>query len=66
MVMLIRFRALPNNQMRFIDDYLKRGKPILGLRNAVHAFKLNVRSFDSGYEHYVNYYNEECLAGGLW
>jgi hypothetical protein len=56
MVMLIRFRALPDNQMQFIDDYLKSGKPILGMRTATHAFNFDECSFKSSYEHYGNYY----------
>jgi len=38
MVMFTRFRALPDAQMKFIDDYLKSGKPVIGLRTATHAF----------------------------
>jgi hypothetical protein len=33
-----RFRELPDQQMKYIDDYLKAGKPIIGLRTATHAF----------------------------
>ena len=43
MIILTRFRALPDVQMRYIDDYLKSGKPVLGMRTATHAFK-----FDTG------------------
>jgi len=32
-----RFRNLPDDQMREIDDYLKSGRPVLGLRTATHA-----------------------------
>ena len=38
MVMFTRFRALPDEQMKFIDDYLQSGKPVIGLRTATHAF----------------------------
>ncbi|SEK19086.1 ThuA domain-containing protein [Parapedobacter koreensis] len=38
MVMFTRFRELPPDQMRYIDDYLKAGKPVVGLRTATHAF----------------------------
>ena len=30
MVMFTRFRALPDEQMKFIDDYLQSGKPVIG------------------------------------
>ncbi len=59
MVMLIRFRALPDNQMRFIDDYLKSGKPVLGMRTSTHAFNFDVRSSESSYKHYGNYCNDK-------
>ena len=67
-VMLIRFRALPDNQMQFIDDYLKCAKPVLGMRTETHAFNFNMRSSESSYKHYSNYYNEKtdwqgALAG---
>lgn len=38
MVMFLRFRELPDEQMRHIVDYVNSGKPILGLRTATHAF----------------------------
>ncbi len=33
-----RFRELPDNQMKFIDQYVQAGKPIIALRTATHAF----------------------------
>lgn len=38
MVIFVRFRELPDSQMKYIDEYVKAGKPILGLRVATHAF----------------------------
>ncbi|WP_026954964.1 ThuA domain-containing protein [Algoriphagus vanfongensis] len=38
MIMLIRFRELPDEQSRYIEDFLKAGKPIIGLRTSTHAF----------------------------
>ncbi|MEC3879032.1 ThuA domain-containing protein [Parapedobacter sp. 10938] len=38
MVIFTRFRELPPEQMRYIDDYLMAGKPVIGLRTATHAF----------------------------
>jgi type 1 glutamine amidotransferase len=40
MVIATRFRDLPDEQMKEIDDYLKAGKPVVGLRTATHAFKI--------------------------
>ncbi len=38
MIMLIRFRELPDEQSQHIEDYLKAGKPVIGLRTSTHAF----------------------------
>ena len=38
MVIATRFRRLPDVQMREIDDYLRRGGPVVGMRTATHAF----------------------------
>jgi type 1 glutamine amidotransferase len=40
MVMLLRFRDLPDTQMKHIVDYVESGRPIVGLRTATHAFNL--------------------------
>ena len=39
MVLFTRFRELPDNQMKYIDEYIKAGKPVIGLRTATHAFR---------------------------
>ncbi|MFT4637464.1 MAG: hypothetical protein ACI8T1_000773 [Verrucomicrobiales bacterium] len=38
MMMFLRFQALPDEQMKHIDAYLKRGLPVMGLRTSTHAF----------------------------
>lgn len=38
MVIAARFRELPDAQMKYIDEYVKSGKPVVGLRTATHAF----------------------------
>ena len=40
MVMLLRFRDLPDRQMKHIVDYVESGRPMIGLRTATHAFDL--------------------------
>lgn len=55
MIIATRFRQLPDNQMKWIDEYLKQGKPVIGLRTATHAFNYNKES-KSVYKHYG--YNE--------
>jgi hypothetical protein len=37
-VMLLRFRELPDDQMKHFVDFLNSGKPILALRTSTHAF----------------------------
>lgn len=38
MVMFLRFRELPDSQMKHIIDYTNSGKPIIGLRTSTHVF----------------------------
>lgn len=44
MIVFLRFRDLPDAQMKFIADYVASGKPIIGIRTATHSFNLNSRS----------------------
>src|SRR5437660_10285920 len=37
-VMALRFRELPDEQMKHFVDYLNAGKPIIALRTSTHAF----------------------------
>lgn len=38
MVVFLRFRDLPDEQMQHFVDYVESGRPIVGLRTATHAF----------------------------
>ncbi len=58
MIIFTRFRALPDDQMKFIDEYLKNGKPVIGIRTSTHAFHFKEDDI-SNYRHYGNYYNGE-------
>jgi hypothetical protein len=58
MVIFTRFRALPDAQMKWIDDYLKSGRPVLGIRTATHAFNFTDKDTRSSFHHYGNYNNE--------
>jgi hypothetical protein len=40
LVMLIRFRDLPDEEMKLIADYVESGRPIVALRTSTHAFNL--------------------------
>jgi len=53
MVIATRFRNLPEEQMKHIDDYLRAGKPVIGLRTATHAFNIPKTK---AYAHYGNGY----------
>jgi type 1 glutamine amidotransferase len=37
-VFFLRWRRLPEEQVKHIDDYLKSGKPVMGFRTSTHAF----------------------------
>ncbi|MGE5609099.1 MAG: hypothetical protein ACM359_07580, partial [Bacillota bacterium] len=38
MILFLRFRDLPDDQMKYILDYTNSGKPIMALRTATHSF----------------------------
>jgi hypothetical protein len=40
MIIATRFRNLPDEQMEYIDEYVKAGKPVIGMRTATHAFNM--------------------------
>ncbi len=39
-VIFLRFRDLPDGQMKHVAEYVESGKPMIGLRTATHAFNL--------------------------
>ena len=57
MILFTRFRDLPNKQMQYFENYLQKGKPIIAIRTATHAF--NVKDSLSNYQHWGNYYKGE-------
>lgn len=44
MIVHTRFRDLPDEQMRHIDDYIRSGRPVIGIRAAVAAFRIPDKS----------------------
>ena len=56
MVIATRFRDLPDEQMKPIDDYLNRGGPVIGMRTATHAFNIGK---GKAYSHYSFRYKGE-------
>jgi len=53
MIIATRFRQPPDEQMKHIDDYLKRGGAVLGMRTATHGFNMS----GGKYVHYKNGFN---------
>ena len=53
----LRFRDLPDDQMRHIDTYLQSGKPVIGVRTSTHAFRIQ----SGTYQHYSYEYNGDKM-----
>ena len=54
MVLFLRFRELPDVQMKPIVAFVESGKPILGIRTATHSFQYK-RNKKSPYAHYTSF-----------
>ncbi|HEY1169749.1 MAG TPA: ThuA domain-containing protein [Verrucomicrobiae bacterium] len=61
-VMLFRFRELPDDKMKYFVDYYLSGKPIIALRTSTHAFNYGKDS-TSIYKHYG--WNNSTWKGGF-
>ena len=53
-IMLTRFRHWPDDKMKHFDDYVKAGKPIIGLRTSTHAFNNDKNSAFAKYAYNAN------------
>lgn len=62
MIIATRFRNLPDEQMKYIVEYVESGKPIIGLRTATHAFNLDGKS---AYRKYTWNHNGPAWRGGF-
>ena len=60
MIIATRFRHLPDDQMKYVADYVESGKPVIGLRTATHAF-----NGGGTYARYSNGSNAEGWKGGF-
>ncbi|MEM7387970.1 MAG: ThuA domain-containing protein, partial [Verrucomicrobiota bacterium] len=60
MMIATRFRK-PAEGMNFVDDYLAKGKPVIGLRTATHGFN----GLSGKYARYNNGYGGEEWKGGF-
>jgi hypothetical protein len=71
MIIATRFRNLPDEQMKFIVDYVEAGKPVIGMRTATHAFnnggsKLYRKyTWDNGDKDYKRGFGKQVL-GETW
>lgn len=57
LILFTRFRALPDSQMQYFENYLLSGKPIIGIRTATHAF--HFKDSLSNFKNWGNYFNAE-------
>lgn len=62
--MSLRFRELPDDQMKYFDEYLQGGKPLVALRTSTHAF-LYSRNVQSPYVRYSMKNNVKGWEGGF-
>jgi hypothetical protein len=60
LVLFIRFRNLPDEQMRPLVDYIESGRPIVALRTSTHAFQLPPQSAFARYT-----WNSQTWEGGF-
>ena len=57
MVLFTRFRALPDDQMNHINNYLMAGNPLVAVRTATHAFQFEDST--STWIHWSNSFRDE-------
>jgi len=46
MIIATRFRDLPDSQMKYVAEYIDAGKPVIGMRAAVVAFRLTSKTYE--------------------
>lgn len=65
MILFTRFRELPDEQMEHFQKHLEKGKPVIGIRTATHAF--HFVDTTSTWKHWGNYYqgDEKEWTGGF-
>jgi hypothetical protein len=62
LIVNLRFRDLPDDQMKHIVEYLDAGKPVMGMRTATHAFNFKT---SKTYARYSFNGKEEGWDGGF-
>lgn len=63
LIMLTRFRDLPDDQMEHIVKYIDAGKPVIGLRTATHGFE--IKDKNSKYAKYTHNSKVDGWKGGF-
>ena len=63
LVIFARFLALPDEQMKHLDDYLQRGGPVVGLRTSTHAFNYPKDSQSKYRKHHFQYNGDDYDRG---
>jgi len=51
-ILALRFRNLPDAQMKHFVDHVEAGKPVIGMRTSTHAFNIDKKS-ESAYKKYT-------------
>jgi hypothetical protein len=62
MIIATRWRNLPDDQMAYIDEFLRAGKPVVGLRTATHAFQVPL---GRRFAQYADGYAGSDFSGGF-
>jgi type 1 glutamine amidotransferase len=71
MIVALRFRNLPDDQMQHVVDYVESGRPVIGLRTATHSFnipkdkKFAKYSYNAGENGYEQGFGRQVL-GETW
>jgi hypothetical protein len=69
-IILLRFRDLPDQDMKHFVDYLEAGKPLIAIRTSTHAFQIKNKQspyakFDWGNKEWSGGFGQEVL-GDTW
>lgn len=71
MIVFLRFRDLPDEQMKWVDAYLQTGRPVIGIRPSVVAFRnkpgSQFQKYSCGYkgDDYKSGFGQQVL-GSTW
>ena len=58
-----RFRKLPDEQLKHFADYVKTGRPMIGIRTATHAFRCGTHRFGIDWNNFgLNFLGERGVA----